>query len=84
MFPALVVMDEDEEKQVLINSGKDSQVLQLLSQKLEVGTNPQSKPDKLYSHQRESFWLKLLPMTGTGWIRVVLTISGHFYFLVRS
>ena len=36
------------------------------------------------AHQRESFWLKLLPMTGTGWIRAILTISDHFAFLVGS
>ena len=28
--------------------------------------------------------LKLLPMTGTGWIRVIFAISGHFAFLVKS
>ena len=30
----------------------------------------------------ESFWLFLLPMTGTGWIHVSFAISGHFAFLV--
>ena len=34
----------------------------------------------LCRHQRESFRLKLLPMTGAGWIRDILTISDHFAF----
>ena len=32
----------------------------------------------------ESFWLFLLPMTGTGWIHVSFAIYGHFAFLVTS
>ena len=40
--------------------------------------------DHGHGHQRESFWLKLLPMTGTSWIHVILTISDHFAFLVGS
>ena len=35
-------------------------------------------------NQRESFWLKLLRMTGAGRICVILTISDHFAFLVGS
>ena len=31
-----------------------------------------------------SFWLKLIPMTGTSWIHVFGAISGHFTFFVKS
>ena len=36
------------------------------------------------AEQRETICYKLLPMIGTGWIRVSFTISGHFIFLVLS